>query len=241
MKITPKLNVAWVEGRPYVQLESSEWSQLEAAYGQPLPATLRVQIQDLTNKFLEFAVFELAAAPVSDAIERAEMLSKPGATLLEILCVGHDNHAVMAADSVIEKHLRDLSVAHPYSFDLIRDMASCLVAACRKAARELEARKPSGLREGEHWQRWVYRLKVSFENHGLRATARTDYEGNAAWKPSPFVSLIDTLQDYIPSKYRRVSTPEGFSKAISRAWKEMRPPSSDKSRRRTKKADRVRR
>jgi hypothetical protein len=98
MKITPKLNVAWVEGRPYVQLESSEWSQLEAAYGQPLPATLRVQIQDLTNKFLEFAVFELAAAPVSDAIDRAEMLSKPGATLLEILCVGHDNHAVMAAD-----------------------------------------------------------------------------------------------------------------------------------------------
>ena len=76
----------------------SEWSQLEAAYGQPLPATLRVQIQDLTNKFLEFAVFELAAAPVSDAIDRAEMLSKPGATLLEILCVGHDNHAVMAAD-----------------------------------------------------------------------------------------------------------------------------------------------
>ena len=148
MRITPKLNVAWVEGRPYVQLESSEWSQLEAAYGQPLPATLRVQIQDLTNKFLEFAVFELAAAPVSDAIHRAEMLSKPAATLLEILCVGHDNHAVMAADRVIEKHLRDLSVARPYSFDLIRDMASCLVAACRKAAKDLDDGKPSGLRKG---------------------------------------------------------------------------------------------
>jgi hypothetical protein len=230
MKITPKLNVAWVEGRrPYVQKKSFGWSQLEAAYGQPLPATLRVQIQDLTNKFLEFAVFELAAAPVSDAIHRAEMLSKPAATLLEILCVGHDNHAVMAADRVIEKHLSLLSVASPYSFDLIRDMASCLVAACRKAVKDLDDAKPSGLRKGENWGLWVYRLKVSFENHGLCATARTDYEGNAAWKPSPFVSLIHTLQGYIPSEYRRVSTPEGLSKAISRAWKEMRPPSSDKS------------
>jgi hypothetical protein len=226
MKITPKLNVAWVEGRrPYVQLKPSDWSQIETAYGQPLPDTLRIEIEDLTNKFLEFAVFELAAAPVSDAIDRAETLSKRAAALLKMLYADHDNHAVMKADLTIEKHLRELSLANPYDLNLIRDMASCLVGACRKAAKDFEDNKPIGLRKWEHWQLWVYRLKMTFEKHGLCATARRDRQGNEDWNPSPFVSFIAALQQCIPSKYRRASTPEGLSKDVSLAWKEMRPPS----------------
>jgi hypothetical protein len=106
-------------------------------------------------------------------------------------------------------------------------MASCLLAACRKAAKELEDRKPSGLRKNEHWGLWVYRLRVSMEKHGLPAGIWKDHDGNKDGRPSAFVRLIKALQGCIPFEYRYLArSDKAFSAAISTACKAM-PPDRD--------------
>ena len=98
----PKLNVASAEHPACVQIDSSEWSRIEDAYGTPIPNAVREEIQSLTNRFLEFGVFELTAAPVADAIRRVTGLDKAANTLLQELCKGRASDAVIAADRTIE-------------------------------------------------------------------------------------------------------------------------------------------
>jgi hypothetical protein len=98
----PKLNVAWAEHPARVQVASSKWSRIEDAYGTPIPNAVREEIQSLTNRFLEFGVFELTAAPVADAIRRVTGLDKAANTLLQELCKGRASDAVIAADRTIE-------------------------------------------------------------------------------------------------------------------------------------------
>src|SRR6516165_502065 len=71
-----KLNVAWAEHPARVQIDSFEWSRIEDAYGSLIPNAVREEIQSLTNRFLEFGMFELTAAPVADAIRRITALDK---------------------------------------------------------------------------------------------------------------------------------------------------------------------
>src|SRR5262245_3102615 len=198
----PKLNVAWAEHPARVQIASSEWSRIEDAYGSPIPNAVREEIQSLTNRFLEFGVFELTAAAVADAIRRATRLDKAANTLLQELCKGRASDAVTAADRTIQRHLARMSAENPHTFGSVADMVSCFIAACGKAATELEERKSSGFKNREHWQLWVYRVRATVEKHGLQAGIRKDRGGNTGWQASAFPRLIKALQDCIPHEYR---------------------------------------
>jgi hypothetical protein len=208
----------------YVQIGPSDWSQIENSYGCSIPNAVREEIQSLTNQFLEFAAFELAAAPVIDAVHRTRVLGRAASVLLQELCSGRASDAVLAADRTIDRHLRLLSADNAYSLDRVADMASSVIAACGKASRELDERKLGGLQIGEHWRLWVSRIRTCLKEHGLPAGVRKDRDGNKDWTVSASVALIKALQDCIPPEYRcRASTDEALSAAISKACREMRP------------------
>ena len=232
----PKLNVAWAEHPARVRIDSSEWSRIEDAYGSPIPNALREEIQSLTNRFLEFGVFELTAAPVADAIRRITKLNKAASGLFRELGKSRADDAVIAADRTIQRHLRRMSAENPHTFESVADMVSYFITACGKAAAELEERKSSGFKDREHWRLWVHRVQMTLKKHGLQAGIRKDREGNTGWQASAFVRLIKALQDCIPPEYRyRANSEEALSAAISKACREMRPPGGGQNTRRSAK------
>jgi hypothetical protein len=231
----PKLNVASAEHPACVQIDSSEWSRIEDAYGSPISNAVRKEIQSLTNKFPEFGVLELNAPSVADAMHRTRALKKAASGLLQELGKGRTSEAVLEADRTIEKHLRLMGSGSADGFERVADMASCLVAACGKAVNELEDRKSIGLKDREHWQLWVYRLLATLKKHGLPAGIWKAREGTKDWPSAP-VRLIKALQDCIPPEYRyRANSDEALSAAIVKARHEMRPAAGDRNVRRSNK------
>jgi hypothetical protein len=207
-----------------VQIDSSEWSRIEDAYGSPIPNAVREEIQSLTNRFLEFGMFELTAAPVADAIRRITALDKAANALLQELCKGQASDAVIAADRTIEEYLGLMSAERAHTFQGVADMVSCLIAACRNAAAKLEERKSSGFKDREHWRLWVYRVRATVEKHGLPTGVRKDRSGHRDWQASAYVQLIKALQHCIPREYRyRANSDEALSAAILKACREMQP------------------
>jgi hypothetical protein len=226
-KVIQRLDTAWVAQRIHVQIGASDWSRIEVSYGFSIPNPVREEIQSLTNKFLEFAAFELAAAPVIDAVQRTRALEKAARVLLQELCSERASDAVLAADRTIERQLRLLRADSTHSLERVADMASFVIAASGKASRELDERKLGGLQIGEHWRLWVSRIRTCLKEHGLPAGVRKDRHGNKDWMVSASVSLIKALQDCIPPEYRYwANSDEALSAAISKACREMRPPAA---------------
>jgi hypothetical protein len=95
-----------------LQIRSADWDQLVAAYGSPIPHAARVEIVAHTNKFLEFAVFESAAEPVSDAISRVKWAAPQ---LRCWKCCAGARAAMLTSPQIgtIEKHLRQQTPINP--------------------------------------------------------------------------------------------------------------------------------
>jgi hypothetical protein len=212
-KRTPKLNFAWLNGRPpTVQISDDDWHQIESAYGRDIPRNVRADIEKATNSFVESSAFAKAAAPASKVSDRVKVLHKRAAELLEILCATADdrNDAAAAAQRLIEKN--------GCSFSLSADAIGALIAATRKAQQELTSSCSSGLSDTDHWELWVRRVIASAKRGGLPSGVRKDRDGDPSWKPSPFVVLIDALQHRLPYPRRALSM-EALSQAIAQARK----------------------
>jgi hypothetical protein len=215
-----KLNVASLD-RPPPAIDTPadpvNWVRIEALYGNAIPPSARAQIVQATNKFLEFSAFALAARSISEALNRVDAVKHHAADLMGALC--DQPESMVAIDRSIEGHLMRLGAINPQSLASIIDALSCLIAACAKTKQDLTTKKSNGLRVDEHWRHWVRRIGRIAEEHDLPTGVRKDRVGYTAWKPSPFVQLIDALQASVPPKHRRLgraepATKEPLSQAI---------------------------
>jgi hypothetical protein len=107
-----------------------------------------------------------------------------------------------------ERHLRLLSADNAYSLDRVADMASSVIAACGKASRELDERKPGGLQSGEHWRLWVSRIRTCLKEHGLPAGVRKDRDGNQGQHRSMPWSAVWEMSGRL-NNTRQVPAPRG--------------------------------
>jgi hypothetical protein len=229
MPRAPMLNVAFLgESPPAVSdfLQPSAWQQVEAAYGHEIPASARTEITEATQKLIEFSAFALAAEPISLSLDRAEAIRHGAASLLEVLSSQSDS--TQTVDGLIDRQLASL-IAAPHTLGSIGDALSCLIAASERSKKELKHRIPTELRADEHWKHWVRRITCTIEKCALPTKVRKDRNGNPKWKPSPFVLLIDSIQERLPLDYRRTRRKESVSKeplsqAILSARQEFRRP-----------------
>src|SRR5262245_31422966 len=104
---TPKLNFAWLVGRPpTVQISADRWCQIESLYGHDIPQNARSDIEKATNRFVESSAFAKAAEPASKVGKRVKNIHNRAVDLFEILCTTADtrNGAAAAAQRLIEKN-----------------------------------------------------------------------------------------------------------------------------------------
>ena len=219
MKRKPKLPVASAVGRREVNLGDSDWERIERVYKRPVPPVMRKQVQEATKKFIEFAVFELTARPLKNAEQRLAKVMKGAqdfwSAMLKELTGGSDE--AVYVKHLIRKHFLDPRV--PEDSDKIRAIVGIMtsfVAACDLAKDELCKREPDGFRQGSSWEEWVRRLTAIAKETGLPHGARKDKSATDA--TSPFVALVDELQQIIPDDYRRhTHSTDALAKAIERA------------------------
>lgn len=220
-----RLNVAWLDEPPPI-IDCFEWETIEGAYGA-IPENARAEISRDTNRYLELSSFARAALPVAEASDRAKKIRHSAQDLFEKLSIQSDS--LWAADRAIGNHLKAFGATKPYAldFDLVADVLSCLIAACAKTESDLSARAPDdGLDADEHWRHWVRKITRIAERYKLPRGVRKDRHGNENWKPSPFVALIEGLQNQkqFPEEHRRqCANYEALSQAIVLARQKTSP------------------
>ena len=223
-----KLNFASIDHYPVFDHPARpvDWQRVETVYGSSIPEAARAEIIEITNKFLMFSAFALAAPSLPEALERVDAFNRHAGDLLATAC---DRSGSYAEDRLIDKHLQ-LASAGRYDLTVAADLASCLKAACANTKRELEKRASNGLSADAHWKLWVRRLIEIVEKYSLPHRVRKDRrkhgssDPHALWKPSPFVRLIKALQNYLPAQYRKTASDsdDALSQAINLARAEYR-------------------
>ena len=97
------------------------------------------------------------------------------------------------------------------------NLISSFVIACERSLRELSDPNRAEMQEGVAWNKWVCRLVEVLEPSELPTSARKDSDKRKPQRPSAFVVLISTLQEYVPARCRRICSEAGVATAISRA------------------------
>jgi hypothetical protein len=125
-----KLNFASIDHYPVFDHPARpvDWQRVETVYGSSIPEAARAEIIEITNKFLMFSAFALAAPSLPEALERVDAFNRHAGDLLATAC---DRSGSYAEDRLIDKHLR-LASAKRYDLTVVADVASCLKAACAK-------------------------------------------------------------------------------------------------------------
>jgi hypothetical protein len=226
-----KLNVASLVGRPHLDDRTIHWPQIEQAYGHSIPGATRSKIINATNQLLEFSAFALAARPLAELIDHLKVLGICGGNLLNELTARFPRRgqspdsceveSVSAANIAIERHLKLLSAARPYTLEMIADMLSCLIVACKRAEKDFvdppgeDESKPASLDEALHWAQWIRRLTTILTEANLPTAASKGADKSKLDKPSPFVALVYELHRYIPNA--KFHSDGALTQAITRA------------------------
>ena len=137
------------------------------------------------------------------------------------------DETVLAADIAIEKHLKLQTAEKPYTLNLVADMLSILIVACKKAENDLvdpsgeDGCKPAGLDETLHWEQWIRRLTEILEKQNLPVAAPKGADKSNSDKPPAFVALVyelhqqNELQRHVPkAKFHSYAA---LAQAITRA------------------------
>jgi hypothetical protein len=95
---------------------------------------------------------------------------------------------------------------------VLAELMAPIIAASDDALGKLNDPENHGPPKGELWNAWVRRISALLDKRGLPTGARKDD------RVSPFVALVQQLQQYIPEQYRQGDhSPVALAKAIGKA------------------------
>jgi hypothetical protein len=201
---TRKLPISRAVGSfPKFSLTDRDWKKVEIAYGQTLPAAVRLSIVDATNKYLEWEVFERNAGALGPAIDLLKSIKAASNNLRKKLSTtGGDAGAF--GQSVIKEHFHSVHFKmEPYDqlFHALGEVMSSLSIACQVALAEMDDPEGKVFREGASWDDWIRALTNIAEENDLPTAASK--AGNSEAEVGPFARLIEALQLYLPKEAQR--------------------------------------
>jgi hypothetical protein len=210
-----------VDGRKRAEVRPSQWrprfdwKKIEVAYDHEVPRNVRPLIKEATEAFIRSWSLHCGRPTASNVIRiinrRRTLLNELRAEMSS-----GDDDAVYAQQLIAMQRLGHGS----QQFNHQRALCSLLerdIEACDDAVRDLTSAR--AIRDGEYWDRWVYRLYDVLRTRGLPAGARKEHTRDDPEPPkSEFVRLIEHLEDYLPTSCRQVSdAAAGLTWHVSRA------------------------
>jgi hypothetical protein len=211
----PTLPFAITGEEPSFTLSDSDWSAIQAAYGQALSIDTRNLIHGATVNFVFFEPFERTAQPVSEAKDRIRSIQNAAKALFLTLHPAPTD-ATVYADNLVDQHLRRQQQTPKHSLQHLSASLHSLAEACAAAYAGLDDPNQAGHREGECWARWIRDLTGILESRGLPVTASKGSDKSS--RTSAFVALIWKLQQRVPKGAKRhTQSTNALAAAINRA------------------------
>jgi hypothetical protein len=227
IKLAPGPQLGYV-----VVFSTSDWEQVERAYGQTLPDRAR-NLVSIATLFLTLSLPLETNAPRiggnnSDVLDDIERLIDQAEALRTKLYPPHfwseeyhrseitrglDTRLMMQFDLIAYEPQNESSILRICLTGLIESGFKVV-----RRARDLEGVK----REGDAWNAWIVWITLIAEAFKLPPGIRREvYRATKPGKPQPtappFVKLIKALQTIACPDYRKSSTDGGLAKAIARA------------------------
>jgi hypothetical protein len=201
-KSAPTIPIASAAGKPDdFEITEQNWQKIERAYQNSLSADVRKRIFEATMSFVYWEVFE-RAKPRRVAIERIEAIKKATGNLSQILAVLASDASVHV-NHLVKKHFRDprLTMQRGDLFHALDGVLTSLSAACDLALKEIL--NLPGYHEGECWDQWIRKLTRIVREHELPFHASKGSDKTSEPAHSPFVLMVEALQDCVPASARR--------------------------------------
>lgn len=184
------------------------WQQVEQTYGEPVPPDVRNSLIVATHLFILTEEAERKADRVTDAQREIEALERDASKLQATLIRASESDAGVVAIDLIERNIDERHLGASF-YNSFRALLAALPDACT-AARQTLNELPSS-KEGDEWSEWVRRITKILKDAGLPWQVSKDWRG----KKSPFVALIEALQEHLPEESRRHTHSDGaLAKAI---------------------------
>jgi hypothetical protein len=211
-----------------VVFSSSDWAEMDRAYGQKLSDAARRQISLATLLFTLGFPIENSAPKIggsADVLNEMERLIEQAERLRERLYPPH---------YWMREYEEQIGPRKPLRWRLIEQLQSIgddnessvlrisLTGLIESGPEVVErAREGNVAREGNSWNAWVVWLTLTMKAFklpfGIRSEVYRVRKGTKAPEPSPFVKLVQSLQKIACPQYTRSYTAGGLAKAIGRA------------------------
>jgi hypothetical protein len=223
--------------RPKLSVEEKEWQRLERILGKVLSPATRKEVIEATNRFLSFAVFDLASEPIDEATNSLNALTRAGKAFFRVLVetgqAGGRSDGPVHALHLIRENFVDGRIPNEDMLTALTDIMASFVAACEKA-QEMH-HDCSARRRGDAWDTWIRNLTEIFNRNGLPTAARKDAGKNRSGRASKFVAFVEQLQKSFDERFRRGTHSTGaLTEAIARARRVTKEPMSEKNKTRKK-------
>ena len=214
-----------------VVFSSSDWEELERAYGQKLSDAARRLISLATLLFTLAFPMENSAPKIggsADVLIEMERLIEQTEKLRERLYPSHYWKREYEDQMGPRRPLRWRLIEQLQSIDddnessILRISLTGLIESGPEVVGR--AREANGAREGKSWDAWViwltlivkaFKLPFGIRNNVYRVIKGT--KADTEPEPSSFVKLVQSLQKIACPRYTRSYTDGGMAKAIGRA------------------------
>jgi hypothetical protein len=187
-----------------------DWSAIEAAYGHGLNDDERRVFAGRVNHYLDMERFEEEARPLADVVRWAKAVDRETRALQKSLAAAHGNDD---RERLLDAVKIAAQPGHFYH-DAVERLQGLLLWFARHVRIEIaEFEKHSagtGFKDGAAWDEMIVALTALLGKRGLpTGAAKDDLE------PSPFVRLIDALQEQLGGRGRYQHSMGGLASAIS--------------------------
>jgi hypothetical protein len=177
---------------PDIDLDDSKWESVQIAYGVALSMRLRSSILEVLNEYLRQDQTEAHAPYLRDALAAIERIRKSTDAFVKSINAISDPAGKYAL-SIVNSCVKRAPALQP-------SLAAYSVACAEAAKRLRRASDNCGLKEGEAWRSMIWKLLDIAEKSGLPSTvAKPNTRQKTAFRPSPFVNFVQSLQNQLPS------------------------------------------
>ncbi len=214
-----------------INLTNENWRKIEKAYGRSISEHVRKQILGVTTRFLQMASAEKTGL-MADAVERATQLRDHAQSLFAAI----DERSIGdAIREFVDETIADIYGTSNYEQALptrgyviqFRGELTRFLTSCELTLREFEALGQFEYwPDGRAWEEWVGALARIAASHGL--PHRVSKDPNS--RQSPFVALICSLQEHLPSEHARGRQSKGaLASVVNDALRHPKPPIAPKT------------
>jgi hypothetical protein len=186
--------------------------------GQDLQPAIRKEIIAVTDRFLNFAVFDFTREPVDEASNRVNALMTAAEELLGALVdAGSSGDGAVYAIQLLQRHFVEPELRRRNMLNALTSIVTSFVVACDKARQEL-GEQGDEHRRGQSWDTWIRNLTEILERNDLPTAARKDAMLNKSGIGSKFVLFVEQLQRNFEERFRRgTHSTEALAVAIGRS------------------------